>query len=113
MSANIRGIQPLAWGTETLTGYVVGQTTRDVSSEEQIIKDEEGNIITHISNFGVKTEFTLELIPKTATAVPAIASVITVGAEKFVLMTLSRKRMEGDVEKWTMKGVQHPNITLP
>jgi hypothetical protein len=110
--ANIRGIQPLAWGVETLTGYVVAASTRDVSSEEFVIKDEEGDIITHISGFGVKTEFTIELIPKTATVEPAIASVVTVGSEKFVLVTLSKKRMEGDVEKWSMKGVSHPGITL-
>lgn len=109
---SIRGIQPLAWGTQTITGFVVNSTTRDVSTEEFEIKDEQGKIITHITGFGIKTEFTLEVIPKAATTPPTVAQVLQVGAEKMVIINISKKNVNEDVEKWSIKGVQHPDIAL-
>lgn len=112
-AVTIRGVQPLAWGTSTITGYVVTGTTRDASTEEFTIKDEQGRVITEITGFGVKTEYTLEVIPKTATAVPLPGDVLTIGTEKGVILSLSRKNAETDVEKWSIKMVAYPDITLP
>jgi hypothetical protein len=110
---NIKGVQPLAWGTETVAGYVTESSTRDVSTEEFTIKDEQGRIITQITGHGVKTEYTFEYIPKSATAVPAMGDVLTAGAEKMVLLSLSRKRIQDGPEKWSIKAVAYPEITLP
>lgn len=109
---NIRGIQPLAWGTETITGFVTQSSSRDASTEEFTIKDEQGHIITQITGFGEKTEYTFEVIPKAAATLPAPGDVLTVGSEKMVVLTIGKKRTEGDVEKWSIKGVSYPNITL-
>lgn len=109
----IRGIQPLAWGTETVTGFVTTATTRDASTEEFTIKDEEGRIITQITGHGQKTEFTLEVIPKASVGTPPKPSqVLTVGSEKMVILNISKKRVQEDAEKWTVKGVQYPEIDL-
>lgn len=111
-AVNIRGIQPLAWGTETITGYVTNSSSRDVSTEEFVIKDEQGRIITQITGFGVKTEFTFEVIPKSAATIPVAGDIMTIGSEKCVILTLGRKRTDNDVEKWSIKGVSYPDIDL-
>lgn len=112
MAVTIRGVQPLAWGTETITGYIVNSSTRDASTEEFIIEDEEGHVVTQVVGFGEKTEYTFDVIPKASTSAPAKGSVLTVGSEKMVILTISRSRNKKDVEKWSIKGVAYPEITL-
>lgn len=110
---SIRGIQPLAWGPETITGYVTESSQRDASTEEFTIKDEEGHVITQITGFGVKTEHTFEVIPKASVGtLPVPSDILTIGSEKMVILTIGKKRMQGDVEKWSIKGVSYPDIDL-
>lgn len=113
MAATIRGVQPLAWGTETITGVVVDSSTRDASTEEFVIEDEDGQIITQIVGFGEKTEYTWEIIPKSSfTSPPDKGDIFTVGSEKSVILNISKKRVKKDVEKWTIKSVAYPGISL-
>jgi hypothetical protein len=113
MAVQIRGVQPLAWGTETITGTIVESTTRDVSTEEFVIEDEEGHIVGHITGFGEKTEYSIDIIPlSTFVTPPAPADVLTVGTEKMVILSISKKGQKKEVEKWSIKGVSHPGITL-
>ncbi len=112
MSATIRGIQPLSFGTQTITGYVNDTTSEDQSTEELVIEDELGDIITQITGFGVKHDVTIEVIPKSSVSSPAAADVFTYGASKIVIITISKKRVKKDVEKWTIKGMRYPGINL-
>lgn len=112
MAAQVRGIQPLAFGTTTITGYVNDTTTTDSSTEELVIEDELGDIITQITGFGVKHDVTLEVIPKSSVNPPAPADVFTYGSEKIVVINLSRKKAKKDVEKWTIKGMRYPAVSL-
>lgn len=108
----IRGVQPLAWGTETIEGYVVEGTSRDASTEEFVVKDEQGRVITQITGFGKKTEYNLEVIPKSAVTPPVASDIMSVGSEYFVIITINKKRTDGGVEKWAIKGVNYPDIDL-
>lgn len=112
MAATIRGVQPLSFGVETITGYVVASTTRDASTEEFIIKDEVGDVITQITGFGEKTEYNLDVIPKAAVGTPGPGDILGVGDDLMVIITIQKKRMTGDAEKWTVKGVSYPGIDL-
>lgn len=111
MAASIKGVQPLKFGTTTTTGYVVDTWTADGTTQELIIEDEGGDVITQILGFGNKDEMTVEVIPKTATAVPALGDLITIGGTALNILGLSRKRMKKDVEKWTIKGTVYPGVT--
>ena len=113
MAANIRGIQPLAWGTQVITGYVNEGSTEDESTEELIIEDEAGDACTQITGFGMKADVTLDVIPKsTVTTPPAAGEIFTYGSKKITILTISKKRIKKDVEKWSIKGNRFPNITL-
>jgi hypothetical protein len=113
MALNIRGVQPLAWGTQAITGYVTESSSLEPSTEEFILKDEEGHIITQITGFGEKTECTFSVIPKSGIVTPPVpGDVMTVGTFGFVILRQPKKRTQGDVEKWDFVGVNYPGIDL-
>jgi hypothetical protein len=111
MAANILGVQPLKFGTTTMTGFVVETYGEDQETAELVIEDEGGNIVTQITDFAVKSAVTLEVIPKTAMTRPAIASLFNYGDQALNILNLSIKRMKKDVEKWTIKGNVYPGVT--
>lgn len=116
MSLQIRGIQPLAWGTVVTTGYVTESTSEDESTQEAFITDEVADEVTQITGFGVKTDTTLEVIPKSGTVAPVVSDVFTYGTspdtKSITIITISKKRVNKDVEKWSIKGNAFPNIDL-
>lgn len=111
MPANILGVQPLKFGTTTTTGYVVDSTTEDESSEEFTIEDEGGNVVTQITAYGLKSEKTFEVIPKSSVTRPAAGTLITLGGIALNILSVSIKNVKKDVEKWTVKGTVYPGIT--
>jgi hypothetical protein len=111
MAASIKGVQPLKFGTTTTTGYVVDSYTGDETTQELVIEDEGGDIITQILGFGNKDEITVEVIPKTATSRPTMGVLLTIGGTALNVLACSRKQMKKDVEKWTIKGTVYPGVT--
>lgn len=111
MAATILGIQPLKFGTTTTSGYVVETWENNSSTQELVIEDELGDIVTQILGFGNKDEITVEVIPKTATARPALGALLTIGGTALNVISLVAKRMKKDVEKWTVKGTVYPGVT--
>lgn len=111
MAASILGVQPLSFGTTTTTGYVVDSATEEASSQELVIENEGGDVITQILGWGNKNEVTVEVIPKTATDRPALADLITIGGIALNILALSVKTAKKDVEKWTIKGTVYPGVT--
>lgn len=109
--AAIKGVQPLSFGTVTTTGYVVDSTTEDESTQELVIEDEGGDVITQIIDWGNKNEVSVDVIPKTAAVRPAVADLITIGGIALNILGLSVKKVKKDVEKWTIKGTVYPLIT--
>lgn len=115
MANNIRGVQPLAWGTLVTTGYITETINASDKTDETVISDEGGDAAIQITGYGLKTDVTLEVIPKTSSTPPVAGSVFAYGpatAIKIVVITIDRKKMNKDVEKWTIKGNFFPNITL-
>lgn len=109
---NIRGIQPLAWGTEVISGYVNESQTESDSTEQMTIENEAGAVVTSITGFGRKTDVTLEVIPKQSATPPVPGDVLTYGSKKIEVITIDRKRVKKDVEKWTIKGVRYPDVSI-
>jgi hypothetical protein len=111
MAASIKGVQPLKFGTTTTTGYVVDSYTGDESTQELVIEDEGGDIITQILGFGNKDEITVEVIPKTSTCARRWVCCSRSAAQRLTCSACSRKQMKKDVEKWTIKGTVYPGVT--
>lgn len=111
MAALIKGIQPLKFGTTTTTGYVVETYTGDETTQELLIEDEGGDVITQISGFGNKDDIVVEVIPKTAAVRPTMGQLLTIGGTALNVLGVQRKQMKKDVEKWTIKGTVYPGVT--
>ena len=111
MAATILGIQPLKFGTTTMDGFVIESFGEDETSQELVIEDEGGDVITQIGNFGLKSEVTLEVIPKSAATRPAMFDLFEYGDKSLNILGLSIKRLKKDVEKWTIKGNVYPGVT--
>lgn len=94
-----------------MTGYVVESFSEDESTQELVIEDEIGDVITQIFGFGIKSEVTLEVIPKSATTRPAQGDLFSYGDKAINVLGLSIKRVKKDVEKWTIKGNRYPAVT--
>ena len=104
---------PLKWGTTNISGYVVESDDETESTEQKTIEDEGGHTVTDISKFGRKTERTIEVIPASSvTTPPAAGEVFTYGAKKIRIISIQKKRVKKDVEKWTIKGNSFPGVTL-
>ena len=112
MAATIRGIQPLSFGATVTAGFVTESTTDDDSTEEILFEDEIGDIVTQVTGIGVKGEITLEVMPKAGTTPPVPGDVLTYGSQKVTIISISKKRVKKDVQKWTIKGTRYPLITL-
>lgn len=110
MSATILGVQPLKFGTTTMDGYVVESYGEDETSQELVIEDEGGDIITQIGDWGIKSDVTIEVIPKSATTRPAQFDLFEYGDKSLNILALSVKRIKKDVEKWTIKGNVYPGV---
>lgn len=103
---------PLSWGTVTLTGYVVESADEASSTGEHLIEDEIGDTVTQITKFGLKDEVTIEVIPATAIAPPVPGDVFTYDGKKLTILTIAKKRVKKDVQKWTITGNRFPGVSL-
>ncbi len=110
MAATTRGTAPLKFGVTVFTGYIVTDSNRNAKTDQLLIDDEAGDPTTSITGFGLTNEITLEVIPKSGTAVPAVGSVFTYDSVEYEILTLDRKQVRKDVEKWSIKGWSAPTI---
>lgn len=117
MALNIRGIQPLAWGTVVTTGYLTESIGEDDKTDQTIINDEGGNPAIEITGYGIKADVTLEVIPKASVGTPPVPGQVfgygASGSQTLItILAISKKQVNKDVVKWTIKGDYFPNITL-
>lgn len=116
MALNIRGIQPLSWGTVSTTGFITESINESTKTDETLVVDEGGDPVIQITGFGVKTDVTLEVIPKaTGATLPVVGDVLTYGPDpgtSIVVITIDVKRVSKDVQKWSIKGDYFPTIDL-
>jgi len=118
MALNIRGIQPIAWGTITTTGFLTESINASDKTDEKIIDGDDGDQAIQITGFGLKTDVTLEVIPKSSVDAPPVCGDVfgygPTGDDQILITIISidRKKMNKDVEKWSIKGNFMPTITL-
>lgn len=115
MALNIRGIQPLSWGNVSTTGYLTESISDSKKTDESITVDDGGDPAIQVTGFGIRNDVTLEVIPKDATVAPEPGDVFTYGPSPGTLITvitIDKKTMSKDVEKWSIKGNYFPNIDL-
>ena len=110
--ATSRGLVPLSFGTTAITGYVVENISESASGETEVIYDEDGDAVIETSGFGLKTEVSLSVIPKSTATAPACGDIFTYGSAKFVVSSVDIKKANKGVEKWELKGTKYPGISL-
>lgn len=105
------GKEPLIHGERTIMGYVVEAHTEDVTAEDVVINDERNDPIIHIVSGGMR-EYSFDVIPlKSVEAINAKpGDRLKFGEIDFVLVSISKKGSNKDVEKWTIKGKTVDNI---
>ncbi len=108
MAARILGIQPLKFGTTTISGYVVETITETETGGEVLIEDEGGNYVSVIGQFARKTEVSIEVIPKTGTTTPPeVGDTFAYGSKEItMLQSVETKEVNKDVTKWILKGLR-------
>lgn len=114
MAVNIRSASavPLKWGTITTSGYIVEGNEVDHSGEVTELTNENGDIVTTISNYGKKERVTLSVIPLTATEPPTPGALFEYGddALKINVESVQRSQSKGSLEKWTITGSRYEEI---
>ena len=115
--ADTDGVAMLGFGPNNVTGYVVEDVDEQTEGQILAIADEDGDIITELNNFGIQTSVTVQVIPKSGTAVVSIGDTWsytskTHGAVKFSVQSIGAKEVIKDVVKWTCSGNRYPDIVL-
>ncbi len=105
--------QPISFGVETLTGYIVDATEDTIEGEELEVEDENGDVVAHFSGFGIRYKRTASVIPLTGTTAPTPGDTFTIGTNfSFIVKSVKKARARKDVEKWDLEGTSYPNISL-
>jgi len=111
------GVSLLAFGTVSVSGYVIENVSEPTTSESVSIQDEDGQYITDINNFGIMTSVSLSVIPKSGTAAPGIGDTFTYtsqthGSQKITIKEITCTSVNKDVTRWDIKGDRFPDITI-
>ena len=114
--ASTDGTALLRFGTQTKTGWIVESISEETSSENVEIADEDGDIVTAISNFGKKTAVSLSIIAKSGTTLVTVGEVFTYSdannATKTIrLLTVGNVQEQKSVMKTTVTGILYAGIT--
>lgn len=113
-SYKLRGTkQPISFGVEKLTGYIVDATEETVEGEELEVENEEGNVVAHFSGFGIRIKRTASVIPLVGTTAPSPGDTFTIGENfSFIVKSVKKSRARKDVEKWDLEGNFYPDVPL-
>ncbi len=114
MAQTIRGVQPLKWGTNAADGFIVESVDNSRNGQEVTIEDETGEVVTHISGFGVTNAISISVIPLSTVALtlPNPGDVFTWGTDSTIIVSIDKKQVRKDVEKWSIKGKSFDAIAL-
>lgn len=119
MSTKYRGQKiPVNFGTQTITGYIVDSSENSKEGEETELADETGDIVGHISGYGVKYSRSVSLIPvlaegAAAPSAPEPGDTFTMGDDfKMIVKSVKISRAKKDVEKWEISGTAYPNVDM-
>ncbi len=105
--------QPINFGVETLTGYIIDATEDTIEGEELEVEDENGDVVAHFSGFGIRYKRTASVIPLSGTTAPAPGDSFTIGTSfSFIVKSIKKSRAKKDVEKWDLDGTYYANVPL-
>lgn len=112
------GTALLQFGTVTVTGFIIEGLSESEESEDLEIFDEDGDIVTHINNYGQRRNVTVTCIPKSGTSVPSVGDTFTYtsgtngATQKFTVLSIDAEESNRDVVRWTLTGKSFSEITL-
>lgn len=105
--------QPISFGVEKLEGYIIDTTEDSVEGEELEIENEDGNVVAHLSGFGIKYNRTASVIPLTGTIAPNPGDSFKIGDSfEFIVKSVKKSRARKDVEKWDLSGTYYPEVPM-
>lgn len=103
--------QPISFGVEKLTGYIVDTTEETVEGEEIEVENEDGNVVVHFSGFGIRIKRTVSVIPLVGATAPSQRDTFTIGENfSFIVKSVKKSRTRKDVEKWDLEGNFYPDV---
>lgn len=108
-------ISTAVWGIESdyraLQSGLVRSVTRKKSGERDVIYDYEGFTIGQVF-FDEKEEVSLEIICKSATAVPANGDTLTIGSTSFLVQDTEVMWEQRGWKKLKTNATYFPNLTI-
>ena len=111
MATTVHGVAVLKWGTHTCAGYIVNESEVTTEGSEEFLDDEDGQFVTHFTNFGIKDSTSLVFVPLTGTNYPAIDAKITFNTVIRPVLSKSRVNSKRAVEIWRLNLSGAPGIT--
>lgn len=116
MASTTDGVALKDFGTTNITGFIVVSVSETESSELIEIQDEDGQIVTTVSNYGKKKIATIELIPKSGTSIPAVGATISYTSPQDSSVTgriisVDQVATQNDVTKCTVTAHRYSGIT--
>ena len=105
--------QPISFGVEKLTGYIVDATEETVEGQELEVENEDGNVVAHFSGFGIKYNRTASVIPLSDASAPSPGDSFKIGEKfEFIVKSVKKSRARKDVEKWDLSGTYYPEVPM-
>ena len=114
LAYKLRGTkQPISFGVEKLTGYIVDATEETAEGEELEVEDEYNNVVAHFSGFGIRYKRTANVIPLVGTVSPVPGDSFKIGDNfQFIVKSVKKARSKKDVEKWDLEGTYYPEVPM-
>lgn len=107
-----RGVAILKFGTYTVSGYIVNESEIGKSGKKEVIDNESGQNVTHISNFGLEGTMNLTFIPLAATStIPDVDATITYNGVSGVVDDWKKINAKRQAETWRLTCTFIPGIT--
>ena len=105
--------QPISFGVEKLEGFIVDATEETIEGEELEVENEEGDIVVHISGFGIRYKRTASVIPLVGAKSPIPGDEFKIGEDfSFIVKSVKKARAKKDIEKWDLEGTYYPEIPM-
>lgn len=107
MSTTSRGVAIYKFGTYTVAGFIVNEASVRKEGDQYVLDDEDGQNVSHFTNFGLKNGLNLLFIPLSATARLVIDGTITYHAVAGAITAIEEVTVKRQPEAWriTVSGI--------
>lgn len=111
MATTVRGTAILKWGTYTLAGYIVNESEITNEGGTEMLDNEDGQFVTHFTNFALKETASVVFVPLTGTAAPTVDALLTYNGIARPVISWSRVNNKRGVEIWRLQFERIPGVT--